>query len=123
MYTYIGTYLTDLSRNHKEMIAYVSGDQLPHDGFAIQCNSILLPFVHELHRNAFLHLSDNYLSDTETDIENAYIDPEQPPLRTCIYGTPHLDNCLASKPISNNYFDIIDDEIDQWWIVPCLEEY
>jgi hypothetical protein len=29
------------------------------------------------------------------------IDPEQPAVRTRICGTPHLDNRLAGKPVSN----------------------
>jgi len=40
-----------------------------------------------------------------------------------IYGTPHLDNCVASKLISNACFDIFDDEIDLWSPFPSEEEY
>jgi hypothetical protein len=34
-----------------------------------------------------------------------------------------LANCLASKPISNKYFDILDDEIDPWSLFSWEEEY
>ena len=51
------------------------------------------------------------------------MDPEQPPVGISIYGTPHLDNRLASKPISNKYLAIFDDEIDLWSLFPCTEEY
>ena len=43
--------------------------------------------------------------------------------RTRICGTPHLDNRLAGKPISNEYFDVFDDEIDLWSPFSCEEEY
>jgi len=122
-YFYIGAYITHLHRNHKERIVYVSAEQLPDDGFAIEHYSILLPFVHEPHHDPFLHPSDDDSSDTEADSENACIDPEQPPVRTRICGTPHVDNRLASKPVSNEYFDIFDDEIDLWSLFSCKEEY
>ena len=122
-YSYIRAYITHLCRNHNERIVYVSAEQLPDDGFAIEHDSILLPFVHEPHHDPFLHPSDDDSSDTEADSENACIDPEQPPVRTRICGTPQLDNRLAGKPISNEYFDIFDDEIDLWSPFSCEEEY
>jgi hypothetical protein len=51
------------------------------------------------------------------------IDSEQPPVLTCIYGTPHLDNRLAGKPISNQYFVVFNVEIDLWSPFSCEEEY
>jgi len=57
------------------------------------------------------------------DRENACIDPEQPPARTPICGASHLDNLLAGKPSSNEYFDIFDDEIDLYTPFSCVEEY
>jgi hypothetical protein len=122
-YSHISAYITHLRRDHKEMIVYVSPEPLPADGFAIQHNSILLPFVHEPHHDPFLHPSDNDSSDTAADSENACIDPEQPPVRTGIGGTPHLDNRLAGKPVSIQYFNVFDDEIDLWSPCSCEEEY
>jgi hypothetical protein len=80
---------------------------------------MLLPFVHELHHNPCLHPSDDDSSDTKADIENACIDPQQPPVRIRICGTPHLDNHLRGKPISNEYFDVFDDGIDPWSPFSC----
>jgi len=57
MYSYIDAYITHLHCNHKEMIVYVSAEQLPDDGFAIEHDCILLPFAHEPHRDPFLHPS------------------------------------------------------------------
>jgi len=122
-YSYISAYITHLHRNHKERIVYVSAKQLPDDGFAIEHDSILLPFVHVPHHDPFFHPSDHHSSDTEADSENACIDPEQPPVRTRICDTPHFDNRLAGKPISNEYFDVFDYEIDLWSPVSCEEEY
>jgi hypothetical protein len=100
-YSYIGAYITHLRCDHQERILYVSAEQLPDDGFAIKHDRILLPFVHEPHYNPFLHPSDNDSSVSEADSENACIDPEQPPVRTHICGSPHLDNRLAGQPIRN----------------------
>jgi len=94
------------------MIVFVSAEQLPDYGFAIEHNRIILPFVHEPHQDPSLHLSDDDSSDSEADCQNASIDPEQPPVQTRIDGHPHLDNCLASKLISNVYFDIFEDKVD-----------
>jgi hypothetical protein len=68
---------------------------------------------HEPHRDTFLHPSDDDFSNTIADIENARIDPEQPPVRTRIDGTFHSGNRLAGKPIANKYFDIFNDESNQ----------
>jgi len=123
MYFHIGAYITHLHRDHKERIVYISAEQLPDNGFAIEHDSILLPFVHEPHHVPFLHPYDEDFSNTEADRENACIDPEQPAVRTHIYSTPRLDNRLAGKPISNNYFDIWDDGIDLWSPFSCEQEY
>jgi hypothetical protein len=123
MYSYISAYITHLRCDHKEWIVYVSADQLPDDGFAIEHNSIRLPFVHEQHHNPFLHPSDYDSSDTEADSENACIDPEQPPVQIHICGTPHLDHRLAGKPISNEYFNVFNNEIDLWSPFSGEEEY
>ena len=111
-YSYISAYITHLCRDHKERIVYIPAEQLPDDGFANEYDRILHPFFHETHHDPFLHPSDDHSSDTEADSEKGCIDLEQPPVRTCICGTPHLDNHQAGKPISNEYFDIFDDEID-----------
>jgi hypothetical protein len=120
---YIGAYITHLCRDHKERIVYVSAEPLPDDGFAIEYDSILLPFGHEPHHDPFLHPSDDHSSDTEADSKNACIDPEELPVRRHIGSTPHLHNRLAGKPISNEYFDIFNDEIDQWSPFSCKKEY
>jgi hypothetical protein len=54
------------------------------------------------------------------DSENACIDPEQPPVPTPIDGTADLENRLAGN---NEYFNIFDDEINQWSLFSCKEEY
>ena len=41
----------------------------------------------------------------------------------CIHCTAQFENLLASKPISNKYFNIFDDEIDLWLPLSCEEEY
>jgi hypothetical protein len=122
-YTNISTYITDLGRYPKDRIIYVSAKQLPDHGFAIEHNSILLPFVQELRHNCLLHPSDDDFCDTEADSRHACIKPEQPPVRTGISGTAHRDNCLAGKHISNKHFNIFDDEIDLWSRFSYREEY
>jgi len=84
---------------------------------------MLLPCVHEPHRISFLNPSNDDSSCTEADSENGCIHPEQPPVLTPIYGTPQLDNRQASKPSSNEDFDILDDGIDLRWSFSCVEEY
>jgi len=96
-YCYIGTYITHLCRNHKERIVYVSAKQLPDDGFAIEHDSIFLRFVRKPHCHPFLHPFDNASSDTEAASENGHINPQQPPVRTCMYGTRHLHNCVVGS--------------------------
>jgi hypothetical protein len=122
MYCYIGAYITYLRCDQKDRILYVSAKQLADDGFPIEHDSILLPFVPEPHQNAFLHPYDDDSSDTEADSENACIDPEQAPVRTRICGSPQRDNRQAGKPISHEYFDIFDDEIDIWSAFTCTAE-
>jgi hypothetical protein len=75
MYSYIGTYISYLRRDQKERIVYVSAEQLPDDGFAIEHDCILLPLVNDPHPDPFLHASDAESSDIEADCENACIDP------------------------------------------------
>jgi len=111
-YSSIGAYLTHLRRDHKESIICISAKPLPDDGFAIEHDSFQLPFVHEPHHDPIHHPSDTGSSNTEADSEKACIDPEQPPVRTRIYGTSPLDNRQAGKRISDEYFDIFKDEID-----------
>jgi len=60
----------------------------------------------------FPNPSDNESSNTEANSKNRCIDPEQPPVRTPIYGTPHFDNRLSCKAIGDQYIDIFNDEID-----------
>jgi len=123
MYSYIGTYLTYPHHDQKEWIVHIKAKRLPYDGFANDHDSIQLPFFHEPHYDCFPHPSDNDCSDTEANGENACIDPEQPPVQIHIYGTPHLDNCLAGNGILNEYFHIFDNEIDLWSPFSRQEEY
>jgi len=113
-YSNISVYITHLRGNRIESTVYVSAKQQPDYGFAINHDSILLPFFHEPHHDPFPHPSDNDSCDTEANSENASIDPEQPPVRIHFYGTLHLHNCLTGKPISDECFNIFDDEIDLW---------
>jgi len=76
-------------------------------------NSIPLPFIPKPQSDPSLHNSDDDSSHTRADSEHLCVAPEQPPVPICIYGTPHCDNHLAGKPISNQYFHIFDNEIDQ----------
>ena len=75
-YSCSSAYITHLQPDHKERILYISAEQLPYDGFAIEHISILLPFFHEPHPNSFLHTLDRDSSDTEPNSENECIDPE-----------------------------------------------
>jgi len=63
----------------------------------------LLPFVYEPHRDPFLDPSDNNSSNPVATSDTASIILEQPPVRTHIYGTPHLHKRVAQNPISNKY--------------------
>jgi hypothetical protein len=122
-YSYIGTLITHHCINQKERIEYVSAEELPDVGFAIKQDSIEPPFVHQQQCNTFFHPVNDDSSDTEADSGIAFIDPEQPSVRTGFYGTPHCDNGLASKPSSNMYFDICDLKFNLWPKFSCLEEY
>jgi len=44
---------------------------------------------------SFVTLPTMILAISEVDSDKACIDSEQPPIRTQIYGTRHLDNRLA----------------------------
>jgi len=123
MYSYIGAYIAHLSRDHKDRIVHVSAKQLPDDNFPIEYDKILLPFVHEPHRYPFLHTAEDDSSDTDAASEDGCLDPEQPPVQTGLYGTPHLDNRLGGKPISNKYFDNFNNEIYLGLPFSCKEGY
>jgi len=122
-YSYIGADITHLCGNHSESIIYISAKQLPDDGFMIEHDRLQLPFLHESHCDSFLHPSDDGSSNTEANTNDAYIDPQQPPVWTCIYGTPHKDNHLASRLLRNEYFDNLSDEDNLWSPFSCEEEY
>jgi hypothetical protein len=106
----IGTYITHIHPDLKETKVHISPEQLREDGFAIEHESNLPPLVHELQHSHFLHPSDDDSSDTEANSENASIDPERPPFRTHVTGSPHMYKGLARKPISNECFNIFEDE-------------
>jgi hypothetical protein len=119
----IGADSTHLCCDHKKRIVYVSDKKLPDDSVAIDHDSILLPFVHELHHDPILHPSDVDSRDTEANSENACIDQEQSPVRTLICGTPHLHNRVAGKTISIEFCDVFNDEIDLWSPFSSKKEY
>jgi len=114
MYFYIGAYFTPLCRDHTERRVYIQPEQLPDDGFETEHDGSLLPFIHEPHDDPFLHPSDDDSSNTEGYSEDAFVDPGQPQVQTHSYCTPHLHNSWAGNPIRNEYFNIFDDEGDQW---------
>jgi len=123
VYSYIGAFIPHLLCGKKERILYWSAEQLPDDGFAIEHDCILLPFLDELHWDPFIRRSDDDCSDIDVDSENPRIDPEQPPVRTRVYCTPQLYHRPAGKQISTKYFVIIDDEANEWSPIACEDEY
>ena len=123
MYSYIGACITHLDCDIKDRILYISAKQLPDDGFVIEHDCILLPFVHELHCHPVLHPSNNDSGDTVAHGKHLHVDWEQAAVRRIHYGTPHSENCLAGKLISYEYFDILDHQMNQWSPFSCLEEY
>jgi len=86
-------------------------------------DGILLPFVHEPHRDYLLYPVDNDPRNSEANSDNGCFDQEQPPVRTRSYGSPHSDNGLARQPVSTNYFNSFDDQLDLWLLFLCKEEY
>lgn len=74
---------------------------MPVDGFAIPQDSIPLRLAYAQQRDPFMHDSDTDSRDTKADRVNGCIDPVYPQAWTYVYGTSHLVNCLAGKPISN----------------------
>jgi len=60
---------------------------------------------------------------TEADRNNTCIDQQQPPVWTFIYGSSHLDNGLVGRPVSNEHFDIFDNDIDLCSLFSCDMEY
>jgi len=122
-YSSISAYITHLHYDHTDMMLYVSAEHLPDYGVAIEHNSILRPFGHELHRDQVLHSVDDDSSETEADRNTSCINPDYHPVRTHIYGTLHLVHSLAGKPISIKYFDICHNGIDPLALFPSQEEY
>jgi len=122
-HSYIDSFITYLTRDDEEGIVHISAKQLPDDSFAIDYDSILHALFHEVHCNPFLCPSDDDFGDRDSDSKKGCLDPEPPPFRTRIYGTPHLDTCPTGQPISNDYFDIFTEEIDPWSPFCCQEEY
>jgi len=122
-YSYFGADSTHLLCGNRETIVYVSAQIFPHGGFAVEHDSILLPFVYERQHDHCLHTSTDDTSDTEPERENACIHQEQPPVRKCIYGTQHQDNLLPGMSIITDYFIIFEVGIDLWSPFTCEEEY
>jgi len=71
-------------------------------------NSIELPSVHDAHCNSYVSTSNSDYSDTEAGSQDACIQPELAPVWRSISATEHLDNYWAGKPISNDYCDIFE---------------
>jgi len=93
------------------------------DGVVIEHHSILFPFVHEWHRDPVHHRSHDDSSNIEAESNNASIDQEQPLLPTLVEEAPYMDNRLVTKPISSEYFHILDNAIDLRSLCYCKEEY
>jgi hypothetical protein len=75
-HSYIGAYYTHLCRDYKVKIVSVSAEHVPDNGFAIEHDSILLPFILEPHRNQFCHHFDANSCSKEAKSENDCIDVE-----------------------------------------------
>lgn len=52
-----------------------------------------------------------------------FINPERTPIQTKIYDTPHLDISLDSKPVSNKYINIVNNEIELFLLYFSTMEY
>jgi hypothetical protein len=72
------------------------------DGCAIEHYSILLSFIREPHHDPFLHRSDDNSCDTVVASGSVFIDPEEHPVQTSIYGTASRDTHIANKPIATS---------------------
>jgi len=105
MYSYFGADITPLRYDHKETIVHISAEHVWEDRIGIERDCILLSFVYAPHRDPFLNPSYDVSSDSAANSKNAFIDPEQPPVRNRIYSTPHLGNRLVGNSICNEYFD------------------
>lgn len=123
MYSSIGSYITHLHRGHKVRIVDVPAKQPSDDGSMIEHSSILLPFIHDPHLDPFLHLSNGDSNDVEANNENMLYDPVQLPVGTRNNRTPRLHNGLTGMPITNDYVNIFDDEVDLWSPSSCMEQY
>jgi len=113
--------LTFATAKHRLDMYWVKNCQI----MLMQSSTIVFNFHwnHEPHCHPVFHPSDNNSSTTEAYSKSGCIDPEQPPVWTRIDATPHKDNILASKPKSNEYFDLFNDEIDRLLSFLCEKEY
>jgi len=75
-YSYIGDYITDIRCEQKKLIVYVSPEQLSDYGFVIEHDIILLPCIHEPHRDSFHHPFNSDSSNLQADSKNLFIDQE-----------------------------------------------
>jgi len=64
-YSNISSYITHLPRDNQERVLQVSAESLPDDGFAIEHDSILLLFIHQLHCDPLLDPSNHKSSDID----------------------------------------------------------
>jgi len=103
-------------------IEYVSAKQPRDNGFVIKQNEILLLFSCKQYYNLSLYSFHDDSCVIDTTSQSICVDPAQPAAQARINGTPHLDNHLACKPITNKYFDILNNESDLWLQFTCEEE-
>jgi hypothetical protein len=97
--------------NCTKMVSYMSAKQLPDNGFVTELDRLLLAYVHEACCDQFVLLSENNSSDKESNRNDWYVVPRQPPVQLHNCGTSFLDNHLACEPIRNNNFGIFDHDI------------
>jgi hypothetical protein len=97
-YFYTAAYITWFHCDHQAWIVYIAAKQVPEAACAIKDNANRLAFVLILLSDWLLHPPEDSCGKIIADNQNVCIDPEQPSVRTCIKGTSHIDNCMASNP-------------------------
>jgi hypothetical protein len=122
MYSYIDAYLCHFHRDHKERTVFEWDKELQEDVDVITQSRISLWFFYSPHFNPSHDASDHDYSDTQADFNTVWIDPQQPPVRSSIYGNTQLDNPLARKLIYKEYLNCLNNEIDLGSPLSCQEE-
>jgi len=106
--------------DQKQRIVSNAAEQLWNDYFAIDYDISLVTLVHIHHSSNFLHPCDDLLSDTEADNKNLLVNPEQPPVRTYLDDTLHLNNHLAGKRNRYERLNILENEL--YLLSPLVSE-